>query len=129
MKVMSDIESNHLKQNPFLAPSGYFDALPDLVASKIGQRTAWSVTATFRPLSRLAASVLVLFGLGYGAFSLITSKTTDMDSLAAGAFISRFDTYMLLNSTDESDRIHDSEQIITYLTEHGVSRFSIAALD
>ena len=126
---MNNIEFSHLKQNPFLTPPGYFDALPDMVAQKIGQKTIWSVTTTLRPLLRLAASIIVLLGLGYGTFSLITSKTADMDSLTAGAHISRFDTYMLLNSMDEFDKTYDSEQIITYLTEHGVSRFTIAALD
>jgi len=126
---MNNIESNHLKQNPFLTPPDYFDALPGLVAQKIGSKPVWSLSGTLKPLLSLAASFIVLFGLGYGIISLTTPHTAKGDPLSTETVISRFNVYMLLNNMEESDEVLDSEEIITYLHEHGVSHFSLAALD
>ena len=125
---MHNIESNHLKQNPFLVPSGYFEALPGLVAQKIGPKSSPSFKINFRPILSIAASFILLFGLGYGIISQIVPKA-DKDPLALESFFPRFNTYLLLNNMDDFDSVLDSEDIITFLTEHGVSHFSIAALD
>ena len=126
---MNIIKSNHLKQNPFLVPSGYFDSLPIQVGQKIGAKPVWSVAKTLKPFLSLAASFLVLFGLGYGILTLTTSKRDDVDPLFTESAISQFDSYLLLNNLEEFDEGLDSDEIITYLTEHGVSHFLIAALD
>ena len=126
---MKIIESSTLKQNPFLVPNGYFDALPELVAQRIAPKTIWSLRRTLKPLLSLAASFIVLFGLGYGIVGLTASKGADTDLLGAPSYISHFDAYVLLNSPQDHVELIDSEEIISFLTEHGVSRFSIAALD
>ena len=126
---MNNIESNHLEQNPFLVPPGYFDALPVLVATKIGSKAIWPYKTILKPLLSLAASFVVLFGLGYGILSLTTSKRADTDLFTTETLISRFNTYLLLNNMNEIEEGFDSEEIITFLTDHGVLHFSIAALD
>ena len=129
METINNIKSSHLKKNPFLVPSGYFEALPGEVSQRIEDRVPWSYKMIRSQLA-LAASFLLIIGLGYGLINLITPKSAETDPFAAGAYMSRLDTYILFYSDEDDAReTVDAEQIITFLAEHGISPYSITSLD
>ena len=136
MQTTRDIKHTHLKNNPFSVPDGYFDLLPQYIGQKIAhistQQTRrigvdFSVFKRFNAQLALAASFILMIGLGYGLVRLITPKSVDTDPFDSEP-LSVFNTYSLLQDDEWEDSI-DSEQIITYLTEHGISPNAIAYLD
>ena len=136
MQTTRDIKYTHLKSNPFSVPDGYFDLLPQYVGQKIAHRSTqqtrrvsmdFSVFKRFGAQLALAASFVLMIGLGYGIVRLVTPKSVDTDPFDSEP-LSVFKTYSLLQD-DEWDEPIDSEEIITYLTEHGISPNAIAYLD
>jgi len=124
------------KGNPFCVPHGYFDLLPQRMGEKIGPtctqgRTHLHTTLSFKKRLRaqlsLAASLILMIGLGYGMVRLITPNHADTD-LSYTENISLLSSYTLLQD-NEWDNALDSEEIISYLTDHGVSPNAIAYLD
>ena len=136
MQSVNNIDHTHLKNNPFRVPHGYFDLLPQQVGEKIAQMSAqetYEVASTIsfrksiRPQLSLAASFVLMIGLGYGLVRLLTPYRGDTE-LFDTDHISLFKTYTLLQN-DEWEEELDSESIITFLTEHRISPYSLAALD
>jgi len=136
MQTTYNIAHTHLKKNPFSVPDGYFDLLPQQIGQKIARISteqthgAYSGSPVFKRLSAqlaLAASFVLMIGLGYGLIRLITPKSVDSDPFDA-APISVFKTYTLLQNDEWEDPI-DSEQIITFLTERGISPLAVVSFD
>lgn len=136
MEKTTNIAFGHVKKNPFTVPSGYFDDLPrrinqqiDLMEENRKPRFMGLSLKKLSPQLALAASFILMIGLGYGIVRLITPKKTETDPLAIEVYFSRFDAYTLLNSADDLDDTIDSEQIIAFLTERGISPYAIASLE
>ena len=136
MQTGNNIEQTHLKNNPFRVPQGYFDLLPQQVGQKIAQmsvqevfddRSGFSIRKIVRPQLALAASFALMIGLGYGIVRLVTPDFVEVES-SNTEHISLFRTYTLLQN-DEWEEAFDSEQIIAFLTEQGISPYAIASLD
>ena len=120
------IKQAHLKENPFRVPHGYFDLLSQQTGERISQISPRN-HFPFRNQLALAASFILMVGLGYGVVKWITPKFDDTDISYTEQY-SPFKTYVLLQD-EELDEPLDSEQIITFLTEHGISPNTIAFLD
>jgi hypothetical protein len=136
MQNTNATEHTHLKHNPFRVPHGYFDLLPQRTGQKIVQMSTqeahdMSLGFSFRkqiiPQLALAASFVLMIGLGFGIVRLATPNLSDTDIFDPD-HLSVFKTYTLLQN-DEWEETLDSEQIIIFLTEHGISPYAIAALD
>ena len=126
----------HLKNNPFSVPDGYFDQLPQQIGQKITQFSTQDAhhmhshvyyKKIWGSQLALAASFILMIGLGYGVVRLISPHQIDTEPYDTDP-ISLFQTYTLLQN-DEWEEPLDSEQIITFLTEHGISPNAIAYLD
>jgi len=136
MQSVNNIKHTYLKNNPFRVPNDYFDLLPQQIGEKITQISAHETLAVVQTRSfrksinaqlALAASFVLMIGIGYGLIRLITPNRTDAE-LFDPDHISLFNTYTLLQN-DEWEKELDSESIITFLTEHRISPYSIAALE
>ena len=128
MQTTKIIERTDLKSNPFSVPHGYFDLLPQQIDQKIVKGThRIPFTRTVRFQLAYAASIILFLGLGYGLLHLITSDRSDVD-FPYSENISLFKAYTLLQN-DDAEEPYDSEQIITFLTEHGISPNAIALLE
>ena len=127
MQTINNISEIHLKSNPFRVPNGYFDSLPQQVGQKIDARPNLSFRKIFGPQLALAASFALMIALGYGLLRLTTPDMVDTES-AYDEHISLFNAYTLLQN-DEWEEDLDSEQIIAFLTEQGVSPYLLASLE
>ena len=71
-----DMSNPDLRRNPFKAPEGYFGSLNDRIRERITEEESASsakpkgVYFYFRSAFNMAASLLLLFGLGYGIMSV-----------------------------------------------------------
>ena len=119
-------EHTDLKNNPFRVPHGYFESLPQLIEQKRVRASTPSIRVISSRLA-YAASFVLLIGLGYGLMRLIVPGLSDND-LPDTENLSLFKTYTLLQHDEQEDSF-DSEQIITFLTEHGISPNAVAVLD
>ncbi|MDR2586505.1 MAG: hypothetical protein LBC84_09895 [Prevotellaceae bacterium] len=136
MQHIHKIEHTHLRSNPYGVPQGYFDLLPQQIGQIITQVSASggqevgsgsSLRMRLRAQLALAASFVLLIGLGYGIVWLVTPEKVDRDPFNSSS-ISLFNTYTLLQDDEWEDPI-DLEQIITFLTDRGISPNAIAYLD
>ena len=125
MQTNKIIEHSDLKEIPFSVPHGYFESLPLQINQKIARSPAHRRSITF-PLA-YAASIVLFIGLGYGLIRLVTPDRSDAD-FPYSENISLFKAYTLLQH-DELEEPYDSEQIITFLTDHGISPNAVAVLD
>ena len=136
MKPINIIEHTHLKENPFRVPYGYFDSLSQQTSQQISQFSSEELsglhsTPSFKKMFVsqlfLAASFVLMLGIGFGLVKMILPNSDDTD-LPYTEHISVFSTYTLLQNDDLSEPL-DSEEIITFLTEQGISPNAIAFLD
>lgn len=135
MQRTNIIEQKELRENPYRVPHGYFDLLPQLIGKKIAppskQESApvhsLSFGKSLRSQLALAASFILMMGMGYGVVRLITPNDFDTD-LSYTENISLFNSYSLLQGEEWEDEL-DSEEIISYLTDHGISPNALAFLD
>ena len=127
MQTINNITHPHFKSNPFRVPNGYFDSLPVEVGQKIDFQKRFSFRRILGPQLALAASFALMITLGYGIIRLITPNESDSESIYIEN-ISMFNSYTLLHDDEWDDNL-DAEQIITFLTEHGVSPHLIASLE
>lgn len=123
-------------ENPYRVPHGYFEMLPQRIGEKIGQTStnerranvhSLSFRKSIRPQLAFAASLILMIGLGYGVVRLITPAHNDSD-LSYTEHISLFNSYSLLQDDEWEDAL-DSEDIISFLTDYGISPNTIAFLD
>jgi len=140
MQTNTNIERAELKGNPFGVPDGYFELLPQQVKQGVSKgtrqvkmeisqgkrRLPFEMTAVRYQLA-YAASIVLFIGLGYGLIQLVMPDRSDAD-FPYSENISLFKAYTLLHH-DDAEESYDSEQIITFLTEHGISPNAIAVLD
>jgi len=136
MKTINIIEHTHFKENPFRVPQGYFDSLSQQMSQRISLLSSDEISdlhsaPSFRKMFvsqlSLAASFVLMLGIGFGLVKMILPKSTDAD-FPFTDHISVFNTYTLLQNND-LDKPLDSEEIITFLTEKGISPNAIAFLD
>jgi len=129
MQTTKIIERAELRNNPFGVPDGYFKLLPQQVKQGVPQgklRLPFEMTGVRYQLA-YAASIILFLGLGYGLIQLVTPDRSDAD-FPYSENISLFKAYTLLHQ-DDAEEPYDSEQIISFLTEHGISPNAIALLD
>jgi len=137
---MNPLEDPHLKKSPYTAPQGYFEALPGLMRQQVeSEGYAMPQRQSFRPrLSMkalrnqlaLAASLVLLFGLAYGGLYLATPiQVIESDPLALEEGFTPFRSYTLWEDLQNEEEDSDPEEIITFLTENGISPLAIAYLD
>jgi hypothetical protein len=136
MQTANNIIHAHIKKNPFCVPDGYFESLPQQIGHKMSAVSARNVLGThsvssfrkvIRPQLALAASFALMITLGYGLVRLITPHRVENESSYV-EHISLFQTYALLQSVEREESL-DSESIITFLTDQGISLYAIASID
>ena len=68
------LEEERMKQIPFTAPENYFESLEDRIAEKVfpSEKKGWwtSLGKLLKPALTLAASFLIVAGLGWGVMRL-----------------------------------------------------------
>ena len=73
-----DMNNPDLKKNPFRVPEGYFDSLEDRIREKIAEEESISSEKPkkfyfhIKSAVSMAASLLLLFGLGYGIMTVVS---------------------------------------------------------
>ena len=117
----------HLKNNPFDVPVGYFNLLSQQVGLQIDQKSTPKRRTVYKAQLTLAASFVLMIGIGYGIVRLITPNIGDTEPFDTD-HLSLFKTYTLLQN-DEWEETLDAELIISFLTDHGISPYTIAALE
>lgn len=135
MNRLHIIEQKHLKENPFSVPDGYFSLLPQRLHKQISKISAEeypvvqfsSFKTRLKSQLSLAASLVIMIGMGYAIVHFISPNRSDRD-LSYTEYISLFNSYSLLQN-DEWENAFDSEDIISYLTDHGISPDAIAYLE
>jgi len=137
---MNPLENPQLKESPFSVPQGYFDALPGIMRQQVEcENYAAAQRQYFRPhFSRkvlrsqfaLAASLVLLFGLAYGAMYLASPRQAiESEFLASEEGFTPFRSYTLWEDLQNEEEASDPEEIITFLTDSGISPLAIASLD
>ena len=135
MNSTNIIAQKYVKENPYRVPHGYFESMPQRIGEKIDQISSpkrsnvymRSFQTSLRSQLALAASLILMMGLGYGVLRIIIPGFTDSD-LSYTENISLFNSYSLLQN-DEWEEDLDSEDIISFLTDQGISPNAIAFLD
>lgn len=68
------LEDERIKQIPFSAPENYFETLEERIAERVSpsEKKGWriSLAKTLKPALTLAASFLIIAGLGWGVMRL-----------------------------------------------------------
>ncbi|MBR5075334.1 MAG: hypothetical protein IKX26_08960 [Bacteroidales bacterium] len=76
------LEEERMKQVPFTTPENYFESLEDRIAEKVfpSEKKEWwtSLGKVIRPALALAASFLIVAGLGWGVMRLTQTARTDL---------------------------------------------------
>jgi|GEM_PF-6980682 hypothetical protein len=137
---MNPLEDPQLKKSPYTVPQGYFEALPGLMRQQVeNEECAMPQRLYFRPRFSmkvfrtqfaLAASLILLFGLAYGGLYLATpGKIIESETLAIEEGFTPFGSYTLWEELQSEEEDSDPEDIITFLTENGISPLAVASLD
>jgi len=137
---MNPLEDPQLKKSPYTAPQGYFEALPGLMRQQVeSQESAMPQRYYFRPRFSmkvfrsqlaLAASLVLLIGLAYGGLYLATPRQiVEAETLAIEEGFTPFRSYTLWEDFQSDEQQPDPEEIITFLTENGISPLAVASLD
>lgn len=87
-KINGDfLENRLLKEFPYTLPDGYFSSLEERVRERtFGHKPdgKWgALFRSFKAAAALAASFLIVFGLGYGAIKLTQNKLAKSSELAS----------------------------------------------
>lgn len=76
-----------LKRNPFITPDGYFSSFEERLRERIAQEEVSAASDDskrfffkIKSVASMAASLLILFGLGYGIMSIVSSLNTEVES-------------------------------------------------
>ncbi|MBQ6311487.1 MAG: hypothetical protein IJK74_08080 [Bacteroidales bacterium] len=76
------LEDERMKQVPFTTPEKYFESLEDRIAEKVfpSEKKGWwtSLGKVLKPALTLAASFLIVAGLGWGVMRLTQTARTDL---------------------------------------------------
>lgn len=76
------LEDERMKQVPFTTPENYFESLEDRIAEKVfpSEKKGWwtSLGKVLKPALTLAASFLLVAGLGWGVMRLTQTARTDL---------------------------------------------------
>ena len=76
------LEDERMKQVPFTTPENYFESLEDRIAEKVfpSEKKGWwtSLGKVLKPALTLAASFLLVAGLGWGVMRLTQTASTDL---------------------------------------------------
>lgn len=76
------LEEERMKQIPFTTPENYFESLEDRIAEKVfpSEKKGWwtSLGKILKPALTLAASFLIVAGLGWGVMRLTQTARTDL---------------------------------------------------
>ena len=137
---MNPLENPQLKNLPYTVPQGYFEALPGLMRQQVEdnaqpamQRSSLKFSfsrSVLRNQLALAASLVLLFGLAYGGLYLASPRQiTDSEFFASEEGFTPFRSYTLWEDLQDDDDAYDPEEVITFLTDSGISPLAIASLD
>ena len=76
------LEEERMKQVPFTTPENYFESLEDRIAEKVfpSEKKGWwtSLGKVLKPALTLAASFLIVAGLGWGVMRLTQTARGDL---------------------------------------------------
>ena len=76
------LEEERMKQVPFTTPENYFESLEDRIAEKVfpSEKKGWwtSLGKVLKPAASLAASFLIVAGLGWGVMRLTQTARGDL---------------------------------------------------
>ena len=76
------LEEERMKQIPFTTPENYFESLEERIAEKVfpSEKKGWwtSLGKVLKPAIGLAASFLIVAGLGWGVMRLTQTARTDL---------------------------------------------------
>ena len=76
------LEEERMKQIPFTTPDNYFESLEERIAEKVfpSEKKGWwpSLGKVLKPALGLAASFLIVAGLGWGVMRLTQTTRTDL---------------------------------------------------
>lgn len=149
------LQNKRLKENPYFVPKDYFISVEKEITDKISNivkeerlvneeasRIPTSVKL-LKSMLGLAASFILIFGLGYGVMRITTSNYLNEEkSLSQNDTISLTDEYELLNTTLKNHQLEDALQIISeepiqisnediedYLINSDISELSLASLE
>ena len=76
------LEDERMKQIPFTTPENYFESLEERIAEKVfpSEKKGWwtSLGKVLKPAATLAASFLIVAGLGWGVMRLTQTARGDL---------------------------------------------------
>ncbi|PWJ40860.1 hypothetical protein [Sediminitomix flava] len=120
--------SDNYKKNPFSAPKGYFDTLPDKVIKtvELEKKSTKEISFIRKNSWSIAASIALLIGISAVLWQKIETTAPQNTEVIASYFedISNRELYEYLNNSDLS-----YEQLVDYLDEESIQNLITNDLD
>lgn len=119
MNEKINIETAHLKENPYTVPVGYFESMPESVSEKINTPAIIRFKRSYVIISSVAAALVLVFG----TFSIMYYGEKNLN-IANEEFVKAQEEAISGNIENLS-----SEEIIDYLTHENVDVATISLID